>query len=380
MNTNYLQTPCSWLCPDCDIPNFSPTLLDLSSNALNLSNSFDIPSDSVAGTRNNSSRSNSAMSSSKRNMKTKLKGMIINCNGLKSSKHSTEFQALLEKHDPNIVLGTESKLNPGIPSYSIFPSSYSVLRKDRNAFGGGVFHAIKSDLACIEESNFNVDDCEVLWSSLRIANRKTLYISSFYRPPNSSTEILDHLSESLNNVFTSVPNHPNIIMGGDFNLGDIDWSQEIPSTTNPATASQHNKFMHILDDYSLSQHVKVQTRPASGKTLDLLPPTYPNSVSNASTSSGLSDHLAVTFEINLKPHRSTKPPHKVYVYKKANFGGLNDFISKSSSECFASNLWGNSVEQNWNSFKHAVTSGISQFIPQKSSLNCRLIPSVISHS
>lgn len=133
------------------------------------------------------------------------------------------------------------------------------------------------------------------------------------------------------------PNHPNIIMGGDFNLGDIDWNQEIPSVTNPATASQHNKFMHMLDDYSLSQHVIVPTRPASGTTLDLLLSTYPNSVSNVSTSSGLSDHHIVNFEINLKPHRSTKPPHRVYIYKKANFDGLNDFITKSSSEFFASN-------------------------------------------
>ena len=227
--------------------------------------------------------------------------------------------------------------------------------------------AIKSDLASIEEPNFNVDGCEALWSSLKIASRKTLYISSFYRPPNSSTEILDHLDDSLNNVFLRVPNHPNIIMGGDFNLGDIDWNQETPSTTNPTTASQHNKFMHILDDYSLSQHVKVPTRPAFEKTLDLLLSTYPNSVSHVFMSSGLSDHLAVIFEINLKPLRSTKPPHKAYIYKKANFDGLNDFISKSSSEFFASNPCGNSVEQNWNSFKHAVTTGISQFIPQKSS-------------
>ena len=76
--------------------------------------------------------------------------------------HSTEFQAL---HDPEIVLGSESKLNPDIPSYSIFPPSYSVLRRDRNAFGGGVFQAIKSDLANIEESNFNVDVCETPRSS-----------------------------------------------------------------------------------------------------------------------------------------------------------------------------------------------------------------------
>ena len=34
-------------------------------------------------------------------------------------------------------------------------------------------------------------------------------------------------------------------MGGDFNLGDIDWNQEIPFTINPVIASQHNKFMHI---------------------------------------------------------------------------------------------------------------------------------------
>ena len=156
-------------------------------------------------------------------------------------------------------------------------------------------------------------------------------------------------------------------MGSDFNLGNIDWNQEIPSTTNPAIASQHNKFMHILDDYSLSQHVKVPTTPASGKTLDLLLSTYPNSISYVFMYSSLNDHLAVIFEINLKPLCSTKPPHKAYIYKKANFDGLNDFISKSSSEFFASNPCGNSVEQNWNSFKYAVTTGISQFIPQKSS-------------
>ena len=65
-------------------PDFSPKLLDLSSNTLNLSNSFDILCGSVLDTGNNPSRSNPATSSSKRNTKTKLKGMLINCNGPKS--------------------------------------------------------------------------------------------------------------------------------------------------------------------------------------------------------------------------------------------------------------------------------------------------------
>ena len=53
------------------------------------------------------------------------------------------------------------------------------------------------------------------------------------------------------------------------------------------------------------------------------------------------------------------------MYQLANFAGLNDFISKSSSEFSESNAEANSVDQNWNSFKHSEISGISKFIPQK---------------
>ena len=44
-----------------------------------------------------------------------------------------------------------------------------------------------------------------------MANCKTLYLSSFYRPPNSSTEILDHLGDSINQMLLS--NNPNSISG-----------------------------------------------------------------------------------------------------------------------------------------------------------------------
>lgn len=169
-------------------------------------------------------------------------------------------------------------------------------------------------------------------------------------------------------MFTKVSNHPNIVIGGDFNLGDIDWSREIPIANNPTTASQHNKFLHLMDDFSLIQHVKAPTRPVSEKTLDLLLSTYPNSISGVSTSSGLSDHDIVSFEINLKATRFSKSPHRVYLYKKANFDGLNEFIAKSSAEFFASNPWENSVEHNWNAFKNAVIKGISQYVPQKLSM------------
>jgi len=285
------NSSCTWICPICNFPNFETTSLELSGNSLDLSNSFNILS--VDNTQTSpisriSSLNNSAantlnhgntLKQNKSSKRNKLRGMIINCNGLKSSKHSTEFKALLELHNPDFVLGTESKLHPGVPTYSIFPPTYTVIRKDRNAYGGGVFHAIKSDLACIEEDELNGNTCEILWSSIKMVNCKTLYLLSFYRPPNSSTEILDHLGDSINQVFTKVSNHPNMVIGGDFNLGDIDWSREIPIANNLTTASQHNKFLHLMDDFSLTQHIKAPMRPVSEKTLDLLLSTYPNSIS-----------------------------------------------------------------------------------------------------
>ena len=97
--------------------------------------------------------------------KRHLKGMIINCNGLKGTSRFTEFQTLLNLHNPDIVLGTESKLHNDIPTYSVFPSNYTVYRKDRNANGGGVFRAIKSDIVCEECPKFDTN-CEILWSSV----------------------------------------------------------------------------------------------------------------------------------------------------------------------------------------------------------------------
>jgi hypothetical protein len=88
--------------------------------------------------------------------------MIINCNGLKGPSPYTELQALLDLHDPDVVLGCESKLHKDIPTYYVY--LYIVYRKDRNANGGVVFQAIKSDIVCEEHPKFN-NNREIIWSS-----------------------------------------------------------------------------------------------------------------------------------------------------------------------------------------------------------------------
>lgn len=111
--------------------------------------------------------------------------------------------------------------------------------------------------------------------------------------------------------------------------------------------------------------MKFTTRPASGKILDLLLSTFSNSVSNVSTTSGISDHLAVIFDVNLKLTRSPKTPHKAYVYTKANFYGLNDYMQKASNSFFMANPEERSMDGNWLIFKQALQDGINKFIPQR---------------
>ena len=147
-----------WICNICAFPNFSTTFL--------LNNIVDITDDnSFASLNSNHSPIGSplyASSPSKQPSATKvkrrkLKVISLNCNGLKSSAKKSDFHALLDLHEPDIVLGCESKIDSTIPTYSIFPDTYEIFRKDRTLNGGGVFIAIRNDLAAVHEHRLDSD-------------------------------------------------------------------------------------------------------------------------------------------------------------------------------------------------------------------------------
>ena len=80
------NSSCSWICPNCDLPNFSTTLLDSPTGSIVLCNSFDILSTNCTQTTSSTPRGNMNCTNVPKRDKTskrnKLRGMIINCNGL----------------------------------------------------------------------------------------------------------------------------------------------------------------------------------------------------------------------------------------------------------------------------------------------------------
>ena len=117
-------------------------------------------------------------------------------------------------------------------------------------------------------------------------------------------------------------------------------------TTQLPPSALHNRLLRITEDVSLTQPVKCVTRPTSGKTLDLLFSSYPNVISDVHTIPGMSDHLAILFQINVKASRSFKPPHKIFDYKRVDFDGLKKSMSDSADNFLASAPQNFAVEDN----------------------------------
>ena len=96
-----------------------------------------------AGVPNNQSNSRAEPQNSK-NDSLPLKLLNVNCQSIKNKIN--EFASILEVHQPDIVLGTESWLDASIPNSLIFPDGYEIYRHDRSLHGGGVFICVNNQL------------------------------------------------------------------------------------------------------------------------------------------------------------------------------------------------------------------------------------------
>ena len=116
--------------------------------------------------------------------------MVVNCNGLGNAKKSS-FHAAIAHHTPDFVFGCESKLDDSFSSYSIFPSNYSIYRKDRNA--GDFRHP---DINWDDQSTTNpaTSTCHQKLLDILLHNSLSQTVREVTRP--SSNNILDLVVKS----------------------------------------------------------------------------------------------------------------------------------------------------------------------------------------
>ena len=140
-----------WCCLNCGMPNLSSSFFN-SKSSLNFSNKFaNLQEDDESSSEESSilslssfrpapNATSSPIRTRRHNTRQdvgKLGVMTVNCNSLQSLNKRSDLLALIDLHQPDIILGQESKLGPEHLSSEVFPNGYKVIRKDRRSGGGG---------------------------------------------------------------------------------------------------------------------------------------------------------------------------------------------------------------------------------------------------
>jgi exonuclease III len=80
--------------------------------------------------------------------RNKIKIISVNVNSLRGK--ILLMEDLIFEQDPDVILCQETKLDSSVANAELFPSAYTVFRKDRTLSGGGVCVAVKSHLQAIQ--------------------------------------------------------------------------------------------------------------------------------------------------------------------------------------------------------------------------------------
>lgn len=231
--------------------------------------------------------------------------LLVNCRSIKNKVD--DFADLINTTAPSVVIGTESWLDDTIDDAEVFPPEYAAYRRDRNRHGGGVFLLIHNSLQslAVDFSNFSF---EAVMCKVSLLNGEFLVIGSFYRPPATSDESIQLLTNALSSISFDY-----LVLGGDFNFPDIQWDEGLPSTSNSSVPYQ--SFINFTSSFSLHQHVSVPTRldPRRDSTLDLIFSNESSIISSVSAIPGISDHMAVIGQIKCaKKAVARMPPRKTF--------------------------------------------------------------------
>ena len=123
-----------------------------------------------------------------------LKVLNINCQSIVNKK--AEFQAIIDEHKLDIVVGTDYWLNKNNLNSEIFPKSlvYFSFRQDREAdtCGGEALILVKDTLITMEQKQLKTN-CELIWVKIDMVTTKPIYIAAYYRPKEGDTDSIQNL-------------------------------------------------------------------------------------------------------------------------------------------------------------------------------------------
>ena len=281
---------------------------------------------------------------------------ILNCCSLNARSvvnKSLDLQAYLQCNSLDLLAVTETFLSSEILDGEVIDHGYTVHRRDRDRHGGGVLLIVHNSIPSTRRQDLETD-CELLWVELSLTPTNLL-VGVYYNPPGHNCGSLTHLRNSL----AITPRSSPVVLVGDFNLPNIDWSSDSPT---PTVSSANTTLMcDIVNDFNLQQLVHSPTRQLN--ILDLVLTDRVDCIDKVEVAAGLpgSDHDAVHFTTSLRKRKFSTQKRWSFNFKKADFEGFNELLSKVPWDCC---FLSESVDDCWTHFKDILFSIADQCIPK----------------
>ena len=168
------------------------------------------------------------------------------------------------------------------------------------------------------------------------SNECNVLLICIYNPP------VKHCADELQLLLDHfMGKHPKYILmlTGDFNMPDINWSLHSVKKESQ-NKGIHTNFLNVIQEFNLSQLINEPTH-IKGNILDLVLCTHPSFINNTNVvEPGLSDHYIIEFEFKAQ-YNTQKPQEKIIkLYNKANqeqirksLESINDSVGKLIAEC-----------------------------------------------
>ena len=385
----------AWFCPNCKAKNINSSIYNVpfdqsnskngtksnTSQATRFSTSLETTNSSTSDESTNLSSipsptnvpSPTMASSPKRPSHSKPNPKqlrVLNINFRSIKKKGKQLEAIIDSTNPDIIIGTETWLEPKIHSSEIIPNylGYNVHRRDRQGGAyGGVLIASKCEL---EMDNVKTSKkIELISGRIKLSKRKSLHIAAFYRPPSETKDTyLQDTKTEFEQLESERKKQGVLLVGGDFNLPDINWKNN-SVVGNQYNMKTNNTFLEIIHDLGLEQQVDFNTRidpkTKKGTTLDIILTTHPSLKLRCKPlpAVGLSDHDIVLYDTSIHPFRSRPTRRKIFLWNKADKDGIQNDVKLFSQSFITSKQ--TSVCEMWETFKTAIQSIINKRVPSK---------------
>lgn len=285
-------------------------------------------------------------------------GLKCLCLNAQSLRHKmSELLVTVEARKLDVIGITESWGDDGVSDSEFSIPGFSMFRVDRESGhrGGGVLLYVRSEMNAVE-TNIKSKFTDQVWCKVSIVNGEEILIGVCYRSPNIVLSGKDN-ENLLCDLIDEVQGKPLLLMG-DFNYPDIDWS----TACGQSPASQN--FVDRIEDGFLTQHVREATR--KGSILDLVITSEPEMIDAVSVLGrlGNSDHNILEWNVYLGPSLPLSDDRSCPDYAKADYDAIRQALGAVD---WTHLLQGDANEQ-WIAFASVIHQLETLYVPYKNSL------------